>query len=58
MNKYVINKEYSGSREVAASSFSTVGDFVDFFSPNGRGDLEVTFRMRAELIYTIERVNQ
>ena len=56
MNKFVINREFSSCREVEATSFATVGEFIDFFGVDDRGDGVVVLRLRAARVETVERV--
>jgi len=56
MATYIVNEGYSGGgaagrRAVEASSFATVGEFVDFFDEEGG----TVLRLQAKSVYTIER---
>ncbi|NEY34513.1 hypothetical protein GTU99_20290 [Streptomyces sp. PRKS01-65] len=57
MGKYVINKDFSGQREVGAAGFKTVGDFIDFYTFDGDGDIVVTLRIRSARVETIDLVS-
>ncbi|MGW6881709.1 hypothetical protein ACWGEU_15790 [Streptomyces goshikiensis] len=54
MPKYVINKEYGDVREVEAQSFSTVGEFIDFYGHYDGDDTPIVLRVRADRVFTIE----
>jgi hypothetical protein len=56
MDKYVINKGFGGEREVEATGYTTIGDFIDFYEFDGDGDTVVTLRIRASRVETIERI--
>ncbi len=55
---YKVNKGVSAVElsdiEIKASEFKTVGEFVDFFDNTGG----VIFRIRADQVYTIERLDK
>ncbi|MFI0930370.1 hypothetical protein ACH4RG_01285 [Streptomyces sp. NPDC021019] len=55
-HKYVINKGFDSEREVEAIGFSTVGDYIDFYGIDGRGDKIVTLRIRAARVETVEQL--
>lgn len=57
MDKYVINKDFSGKREVEASGFKTVGDFIDFYAVDGDGDVVVTLRIRSARVESIDLIS-
>jgi hypothetical protein len=57
MDKYVINKGFSEQREVEASGFKTVGDFIDFYSVDTDGDVVVTLRIRSARVETIDLIS-
>ncbi|GHH69881.1 hypothetical protein GCM10018793_03030 [Streptomyces sulfonofaciens] len=57
MGKYVINKDFSGQREVEAAGFKTVGDFIDFYTVDEDGDIVVTLRIRSARVETIDLVS-
>ncbi|WP_329273888.1 hypothetical protein [Streptomyces sp. NBC_01451] len=57
MDTYVINKEFSNKREVEATGFATVGEFIDFFAHDGKGGVAVTLRIRATRVETIDRIS-
>ncbi|ALC28724.1 MULTISPECIES: hypothetical protein [Streptomyces] len=58
MDKYVINKDFSSSkREVEATGFATVGEFIDFYTHDGHGGTAVTLRIRATRVETIDRIS-
>ncbi|MFE3589038.1 hypothetical protein ACFXOY_16095 [Streptomyces niveus] len=56
MDKYVINKDVSSKREIEATGYATIGEFIDFYEFDGHGDTVVTLRIRASLVQTIERI--
>uniref|UniRef100_A0AAU2A529 Uncharacterized protein n=1 Tax=Streptomyces sp. NBC_00093 TaxID=2975649 RepID=A0AAU2A529_9ACTN len=56
MDKYVINKDFSGKREIKATGYATIGEFIDFYEVDSHGDTVVTLRIRASLVETIERI--
>lgn len=56
MDKYVINKDFTGEREVKAAGYTTIGEFIDFYEFDGDGDTVVTLRIRASRVETIERI--
>ncbi|MDK0520894.1 hypothetical protein [Streptomyces sp. ML-6] len=56
MHKYVINKDFGNQREVEATGFATVGDYIDFYGVDDRGDKIVTLRIRAARVETVERL--
>jgi hypothetical protein len=51
MAKFIINKEYENEREVEASHFRTVGEFIDFESGDG-----IVLRIRASSVETVHQV--
>ncbi|GAA2391669.1 hypothetical protein ACH4MW_22030 [Streptomyces luteogriseus] len=57
MDKYVINKDFSGKREVEATGFKTVGDFIDFYTLDSDGDIVVTLRIRSARVETIDLIS-
>ncbi|WP_326617530.1 hypothetical protein OHA57_18110 [Streptomyces anulatus] len=57
MDKYVINKDFSGQREVEAAGFKTVGDFIDFYTFDGDSDIVVTLRIRSARVETIDLIS-
>jgi hypothetical protein len=57
MDKYAINKGYDDERTVEASSFSTVGDFIDFYGVYEDGVMPVVLRLRSSKVYTVELIN-
>ncbi|WP_328299187.1 hypothetical protein OG389_16165 [Streptomyces sp. NBC_00435] len=54
MNEYVINRSYGDERSIRATTYSTVGDFIDFFGPYVNEESPVVLRIRADKIHTIE----
>ncbi|MGW1935851.1 hypothetical protein [Streptomyces sp. CB03578] len=56
MKEFVINKGYGDERPISATSYSTVGDFIDFFGPYTDGESPVVLRVRADRVYTIELI--
>lgn len=57
MSRYVINKDYGDAREIEATSYSTVGDFIDFYGEYDDGVMPVVFRVRAAKVQTVELVS-
>ncbi|SES39681.1 hypothetical protein SAMN04487983_104872 [Streptomyces sp. yr375] len=57
MDKYVINRDFDEEREVEASGFKTVGDFIDFYAVDSHGDVVVTFRIRSARVETIDLIS-
>ncbi|MCX4395245.1 MULTISPECIES: hypothetical protein [unclassified Streptomyces] len=57
MSKYVINKDYGDEREVEAESYSTVGDFIDFYGEYDDGVTPMVFRVRSSKVQTVELVS-
>ncbi|MFD4814656.1 hypothetical protein [Streptomyces sp. NPDC058418] len=58
MSKYVINKNYDDEREIEATSYSTVGDFIDFYGEYDDGVMPVIFRVRAAKVQTVELISE
>ncbi|MFJ3477342.1 MULTISPECIES: hypothetical protein [Streptomyces] len=56
MHKYVINKGFDSQREVESTGFATVGDYIDFYGTDSRGDKIVTLRIRAARVETVEQL--
>ncbi|GAB2328012.1 hypothetical protein AB0N20_22060 [Streptomyces griseoincarnatus] len=54
--KYVINKDLNSQREVEATGFATVGDYIDFYGIGDGGGNIVTLRVRAARVDTVERI--
>ncbi|MEW1903302.1 hypothetical protein [Streptomyces sp. NPDC086147] len=54
MNTYTINQGHGDEREVSATGFKTVGDFIDFYGLSPDGGSQVIFRMRADRTFTVE----
>ncbi|XQE81007.1 hypothetical protein ACN24L_21610 [Streptomyces microflavus] len=57
MPKYVINKDYGDERKIEASSYSTVGDFIDFYGEYDDGVMPVLYRVRAAKVQTVELIS-
>jgi hypothetical protein len=57
MHRYVINKDYGDEREVEATSYSTVGDFIDFYGKYDDGVTPVVFRVRSGKVHTVELID-
>ncbi|MFZ4298341.1 hypothetical protein [Streptomyces cinereoruber] len=56
MGKYVINRDFGGQRDVEAAGFKTVGEFIDFYTVDGDGDIVVTLRIRSARVETIDLI--
>jgi hypothetical protein len=56
MAKFLINQRIGESFEVEAEQFATVGGFVDFVAHDGRGGFSTVFRIKSDLVFTIELV--
>ncbi|WP_406252662.1 hypothetical protein OH786_16465 [Streptomyces atratus] len=57
MYKYVINKDYGDEREIEATSYSTAGDFIDFYGEYDDGVTPVVFRVRSSKVQTVELIS-
>ncbi|MGQ4722498.1 hypothetical protein [Streptomyces tunisiensis] len=53
----MINKDFSGKREVEATGFKTVGDFIDFYTLDSDGDIVVALRIRSARVETIDLIS-
>ncbi|CAM5528049.1 hypothetical protein [Streptomyces canus] len=56
-DKYVINKDFDDEREVEASGFKTVGDFIDFYTVDSHGDVVVALRIRSARVETVSLIS-
>ncbi|MGA5341238.1 hypothetical protein ACPCK3_19265 [Streptomyces griseoincarnatus] len=52
----MINKDLNSQREVEATGFATVGDYIDFYGIGDGGGNIVTLRVRAARVDTVERI--